>query len=119
MGAYNQFQGAFCSQSKYLLDDLLKDEWGYEGVVISDWGAVHDTHKAANCGLDIEMHVQNNYDEFFLANPLIEAVKKGEIEENVIDEKVRRILRLMFKINKFEKDRKKGTYNHPSHREGR
>lgn len=117
MSAYNQYQGEFCSHSKYLLDDILKEEWGYEGVVISDWGAVHDTYKAATCGLDIEMRVENNYDEFYLANPLLEAINKGEIKEEVVDEKVKRILRLMFKINKFEKNRKKGTYNHQGHRE--
>ncbi|WP_163192947.1 glycoside hydrolase family 3 C-terminal domain-containing protein [Clostridium thermarum] len=117
MSAYNKFRGTYCSHSNYLLDDILKGEWGYDGVVISDWGAVHDTYEAANCALDIEMNVTNNFDEYFLAKPLIEAVKAGKVDEKVIDEKARRILRLMHRINIFEEGRYSGAYNTAEHRE--
>lgn len=117
MGAYNKFRGTFCSHNNYLLNNILKGEWGYDGVVISDWGAVHDTYEAANNGLDIEMNVTYNFDEYFMANPLIEAVEAGKVEEKVIDEKARRILRLMHKIKIFNKERYQGAYNTPEHRE--
>jgi len=116
MGAYNKFRGTHCSHNDFLLNKVLKKNWEYPGVVISDWGAVHDTKEAANNGLDIEMHVQNNFDEFFMANPLIKAVKNGEINEGVINEKIKRILRLMFKTNMLEGKRKKGSYNTIEHR---
>lgn len=117
MSAYNKFRGEHCSHNQYLLNDILKGEWEYEGVVISDWGAVHDTYEAAYKGMDIEMSVTDNFDDYFLANPLIEKIKSGEIEEKVIDDKVRRILKLMFKLKIFSEDRFKGAYNTAEHRE--
>lgn len=72
MGAYNLLKGEHCCQSEYLLNDILRKEWGYDGVVVSDWGGVHDTEKAANSQLDIEMSVTDNFDEYFMANPLKE-----------------------------------------------
>jgi beta-glucosidase len=117
MGAYNKFRGEHCSHNDYLLNKILKDEWNYDGVVISDWGAVHDTYEAAYNGLDIEMNVSNNFNEYFMADPLIEKVKSGEIEEKVIDEKVKRILTLMFRLRMFSENRYKGTYNTAEHRE--
>jgi beta-glucosidase len=117
MSAYNKFRGTYCSHSNYLLDNILRDEWQYDGVVISDWGAVHDTYEAANCGLDIEMNVTSNFNEYFMAKPLIEAVQAGKVDEKVIDEKVRRILRLMNKIKIFEEGRYTGAYNTAEHRE--
>jgi beta-glucosidase len=116
MSAYNKFRGSFCSHSEYLLKKILKDEWNFDGVVISDWGAVHDTKAPAENGLDIEMNVTNNFDEYFFANPLIDSVKKGLIDESVIDEKVKRILGLMYKIGIFSDNRLSGTYNMPEHR---
>ena len=127
MGAYNQFRGEFCSESTYLLDEILRKEWGYEGVVISDWGAVHHTKEAAQCSLDLEMSVTDDFDDYFMAQPLKKAVEAGEIEETQIDEKVRHILWMMLQLNLFEVDtekriavetrRKAGFYNAPSHRE--
>lgn len=117
MGAYNLLRGEHCCQSKYLLNTILKEEWGYDGCVISDWGAVHDTKAAAESGLDIEMSVTNNFDEYFMAEPLKKAIEQGEIEEALVDEKVRRILRLMFRLNMLEGSRCKGSYNNPKHRE--
>lgn len=111
MSAYNMLFGYHCSHSKELLQEILKDEWGFDGVVISDWGAIHDTELAANAGMDIEMNVTYNFDDYYFANPLIEAVKEGVIKEEVIDEKVRRILKLMYKINVFSDNRQRGEYN--------
>ncbi|SFR75614.1 glycoside hydrolase family 3 C-terminal domain-containing protein [Anaeromicropila populeti] len=117
MGAYNKFRGNFCCESKELLDVILRQEWGFDGVVISDWGAVHNTKEATECSLDLEMSVTNEFDEYCLANPLLEMVKKGEVSEDFIDEKVRRILKLIEKLKIGCEDRKAGTYNTPQHRE--
>lgn len=70
MGAYNKLYGEHCCQSQYLLNDLLRKEWSYEGVVVSDWGGVHDTKLAAMSELDIEMSVTDNFDEYYMASPL-------------------------------------------------
>ena len=108
MGAYNKFRGEHCSHSNVLLNKILKEDWAFDGAVISDWGAVHSTKEAALYGLDMEMGTgtdglgtgsENHYDNYYLANPLINAIKKGQIEESFINDKVRRILRLMFRTN--------------------
>lgn len=117
MSAYNQIRGEHASQSKKLLDDILREEWSYDGCVVSDWGAVHDTEAAALSGLDIEMSVTNDFDQYHLANPLIEAVKPGHIKECEIDKKVRNILRMMDRIGIFSSGRSSGTYNAPEHQE--
>lgn len=108
MGAYNQFRGQYCSHNEFLLNKILKDDWQFDGVVISDWGAVHDTREAALYGLDIEMgtnpvglspSTKNIYDYYYLAKPFRDLIKSGEIDESVVDEKVRRILRLMLRTS--------------------
>lgn len=120
MNAYNKFRGVFCSESKELLDDILREEWGYDGTVISDWGSVHSTKGAAESSLDIEMSVTTNFDEYYLANPLLEAVQKGEVSEADVDAKVRNILRMMFRLKMLGEEaprRKQGAYNTPAHRQ--
>ena len=117
MCAYNKIFGYHCSNNRALLTELLKEEWEFDGIVISDWSAVNNTELAVNAGMDIEMSVTTNFDEYFFANPLIKAVKEGKIKEEVIDEKIRRILRFMYKINIFSEDRKSGTYNLSEHRQ--
>ncbi len=120
MGGYNKINGTHCCENKELLDRILRDEWGYDGAVISDWGAVHKTKEAAEVSMDVEMSVFPDFDEYKLANPLKEAIQKGEIPVSVLDAKVRNILRLMFRLKMIgkEKDsRKAGTYNSPAHRE--
>ena len=111
MSAYNKLWGLHCSHNKWLLRDVLEKEWGYEGVLVSDWSAISDTKLAAEAGMDIEMSVTDNFDEYFFANPLIKAVKEGEIKEELIDEKVRKILKLMYRLNMFSDERKSGEYN--------
>lgn len=120
MGAYNKINGYHCCENKNLLDLVLRNEWGFDGTVISDWGGVHKTKEAAECSLDIEMSVFPDFDEYKLANPLKEAIKKGEISEEAVNAKVRNILRMMFRlkmIGKQKEERKAGSYNTPDHRE--
>lgn len=121
MGAYNKLYGEHCCQSQYLLNDLLRKEWSYEGVVVSDWGGVHDTKLAAMSELDIEMSVTDNFDEYYMASPLKKAVEEGSIPECRIDEKVTRILALMMQLHMIgggeKTERKSGAYNVPEHRQ--
>lgn len=118
MGAYNKIKGSYCCESEYLLNDIMRKEWGYDGVVISDWGAAHDTAASAMGQLDIEMSVLDNFDDYCMAEPLKEKIKAGEIPESVLDEKVIRILILMKRLHMLDgEERKPGTYNTPEHRE--
>ncbi len=119
MGAYNLYKGKHCCENKELLNQILRKEWGYDGMVVSDWGAVHKTKEAAESALDIEMSVTYNFDEYCLAKPLKEAVEKGEVAEACLDEKVRNILRMMYRLHMIgdEKDQRRGgSYNTPGHR---
>ena len=103
-----------------MLDRVLREEWEYDGTVISDWGAVHKTKEAAEVSMDVEMSVFADFDDYKFANPLKEAIQKGEIAESVLDDKIRNILRMMFRlkmIGKQKETRKAGTYNSPAHRE--
>lgn len=116
MSAYNRLAGEFCSQSKALLNDLLRRQWRYHGVVVSDWGAVHDTQLTAESGLDIEMSVTDNFDQYYLARPLCEAVRAGKVPEYLLDEKIERILVLMQKLHMLDgEERKPGCYDTAAH----
>ena len=95
MSAYNKLRGSYCSENNYLLNKVLKGEWKFKGIVMSDWGGTHSTVEAANNGLDLEMGTEGPYDKYFFATPLIEAVKTGKVSMSVIDEKVHRILYVM------------------------
>lgn len=120
MGAYNMLNGTHCCENKQLLDFILREEWGYDGTVISDWGAVHKTKQAAEVTMDVEMSVFPDFDNYKFADPLKEAIEKGEVSESAVDGKVRNILRMMFRlkmIGKQKDERKKGVYNNPAHRE--
>ena len=117
MGAYNKIYGEHCCQSSYLLDKILREEWGYDGVVISDWGGVHNTKAAAQSSLDIEMSVYNNFDEYCMAEPLKKKIENGEIAQSAVDEKVLRILVMMMKLHMLDGERCPGSYNTPVHRQ--
>jgi beta-glucosidase len=97
MAAYNKLWGDYCSENRHLLVDILKEEWGFRGFVVSDWGGTHSTINAANNGLDLEMP----YGKFF-NEKLLGAVEKGEVSEAVIDDKIRRLLRVRFKAGLFD-----------------
>ncbi len=121
MGAYNKFRGQYCSHHEYLVNKVLKDEFGFNGFLVSDWSAVMDTKEALLYGTDIEMGsdlsmTDIDYNKFYLADPALEMVKSGEISEDYVDEKVRRILRVMFKINLFG-EREQGKVNTREHQE--
>ncbi|MDP5198183.1 glycoside hydrolase family 3 C-terminal domain-containing protein [Flavobacterium sp. DG2-3] len=98
MGAYNKFRGEYLCENDYMLNKILRDEWGFKGVVVSDWAAVHSTAKSLKSGLDIEMGTPKPFNEFWLAEKLIAAVKSGEVSEKEIDLHVKRILRGLFHI---------------------
>lgn len=96
MSAYNKLRGAYCSENSYLLQKILKNEWGFKGAVISDWGGTHSTVNAANNGLDVEMGSEPPYNNYFFASKLLDSVKAGKVSEQVIDDKVRRILWVIY-----------------------
>lgn len=125
MSAYNQLRGQFCSHNEWLLNQVLKKDWGFDGVVITDWGAAHDTWQAAMYGLDMEMgtgtdgltvSTHNAFDNYYLANPFLKMLRSGEVPMEVLDDKVRRILRLMFRTN-MNADRPMGRINNVEHHE--
>lgn len=120
MGAYNLLNGEHCCTSRKLLNGTLRGEWGFDGMVVSDWGGVHDTKLAAESALDIEMDVTYDFGKHHMADALLEKVRAGELSESLIDEKVRNILRLMFRLKMIgEKrgERKSGTYNSRAHQD--
>ena len=116
MGAYNKFRGEYLCENSYMLSDVLRKEWGFEGIVISDWAAVHDTKKSLESGLDVEMGTPKPFNEFFYADALIEKVKSGNIAESEVDKHVKRVLRLMFTLKSIDdKGRAKGSINTEDH----
>jgi beta-glucosidase len=99
MGAYNLINGQHCCENEHLLSEILKDEWGFKGIVVSDWGGVHHTDLAALNGMDIEMGSRQPYASNYLAAPFLEGLQSGEFPMSVLDDKVRRHLYVMFKLN--------------------
>lgn len=106
MGAYNKYKGQHASHNKYLLIDILRKEWGYNGVVVTDWGGAHDTREAIFNGLDMEFGtwtdglawgVSNAYDNYYLGQPYLKMIRSGEVGTKELDEKVRHILLLSFR----------------------
>jgi beta-glucosidase len=124
MGSYNRFRGQFATHNSYLITDILKKEWGFDGVVMSDWGAVHNTMEAINNGTDLEMGTDlslgpnPNYGKYFMGDTVITLVKNGEVDVKVIDEKVRRILRVMYRTGMLgSAKRGAGEVNSAQHQE--
>ena len=122
MGSYNQFRGEHCSHNDLLLNQILKKDWGFEGVVISDWGGTHDTKQAALNGLDIEMGSPIDkqtssrlaFDANFLGQPFLELLKNDNIDKSILNDKVRRILRLMMRTT-LNTERPFGRINNKEH----
>lgn len=114
MAAYNKINGYYACANKYLLTDVLKDEWGFQGLVMSDWGAIHSTVPTAKAGTDLEMPRAE-----WWGDKLLEAVKKGEVDEKTIDDKVRRILRVIYWLGRFDHkpNRDKGLINNEAHKQ--
>jgi beta-glucosidase len=117
MAAYNKLRGDWCSENEYLNRQILRKEFGFKGVLMTDWAAAHSTVKAALSGLDLEMGTdKNDYNEWYFADPLIKAVKEGKVPVSVVDEKVANVLRVMFQTKMFdESNREKGKMNTPEH----
>jgi beta-glucosidase len=114
MSAYNKIRGEYCSENNYLLNAILKAEWKFKGFVMSDWGGTHSTVDAANKGLDVEMGSGEKYNQYFFADKLLDSVKAGKVSIKTIDEKVRRILWVMYQTS-LSSDQSKGKINTPEH----
>jgi beta-glucosidase len=99
MNGYNRFRGEFCSHNDYLNNQVLKREWGFPGLVVSDWSGLHDTVAGALGGLDVEMNAGDAIR--FYKQPLIDAVRDGRVPESVVDDHARRVLYVMAKIGKL------------------
>ena len=125
MGSYNLYKDQHACHNQYLLNDILKGEWGFDGAVVSDWGGTHDTDQAIHNGLDMEFGswtnglsngASNAYDNYYLANPYLDKIRKGEVGTEELDDKVRRILRLAFRTT-MNRTRPFGSFNSPEHLE--
>ena len=121
MGSYNKFRGQWASQNQYLLNTILKKEWGFKGLVMSDWDAVHNTMQALWNGMDLEMGTDLHmlpdpkYGKFFMGDTVISLVKTNRLHEYILDDKVRRILYVMYKTGMIEGHPTKGEYNTKGH----
>jgi beta-glucosidase len=108
MGAYNKFRGNWLCENDYLLNQILKKEWGFRGIVMSDWGATHSTVKAALAGLDVEMGGRLNNHHF---SYMADSIEAGLIPEHILDDKVRRILRIIYNCKIMDSTRISGRAN--------
>lgn len=106
MGSYNKLRGRHNCHNEFLLQKILKQDWAFDGVVVTDWGGAHDTYEAAMYGLDVEMGSYTNgltsesaftFDDYYLARPYLQMLKAGKVPVSTADEKATRILRLIFR----------------------
>ncbi|HEX8234511.1 MAG TPA: glycoside hydrolase family 3 C-terminal domain-containing protein [Abditibacteriaceae bacterium] len=116
MSAYNRFRGEYCTENDYLNNTILKGQWGFKGLVMSDWSGTHSTRGAALGGLDLEMGSREPYDEFFLARPFREGLQRGEYSMALLDDKVRRNLRVMIATGALG-ERAPGNINTQAHQD--
>ncbi len=123
MGSYNLYNGQFNCHNKKLLCDILKGEWGFDGVVVSDWGGCRDDDEAVANGLDIEMGTWTNglrgaasdsYSNYHLARPFLERLRDGRATQEQLDDKVRRILRTIFRTS-MASEPHFGAFTSPEH----
>lgn len=123
MPGYNKYDGEHSCENHTLLLDILKGDWGFDGVAISDWGAVHNTEKVARNGLDMEFGSWTNglnwgesnaYDSYFLANPYKELILKGELPMADLDDRAARVLRLIMRTE-MNRKRPYGSLNSDEH----
>ena len=108
MGAYNKYKGEHCCHNRILLKDILKQDWKFDGVVVSDWGGTHDTREAILNGLDMEYGTwtdglswgeSDSYSRYHLATPYLELLRSGQVSEEDLNDKVRRIIRLIYRTS--------------------
>lgn len=123
MGSYNLYKGEHACHNEYLLNDILKRDWGFDGAVVSDWGGVHNTMQAIQNGLDLEfgtwtngltMGATNAYDNYLMAAPYLELIKSGKVGTKELDDKVRRVLRLGFRTS-MNRQKPLGSLCSPEH----
>ncbi|SCY90805.1 beta-glucosidase [Flavobacterium anhuiense] len=123
MGAYNKIWGVHCCHNDILLNQILKNDWKFDGVVVSDWGGVHNTDEAVNGGLDIEMGTYTNglttqghfpFSSYYLADPFLKGIKSGKYEMSKLDDKASRILRMIFRTT-MSANRPYGRFVSPEH----
>lgn len=123
MGAYNKVRGTHATHHEMLNNKILKGEWNFDGCVISDWGATHDTYEAAMYGLDIELgsytdglvaESEFGYDDYYLGKKYRKMIKEGKIPMEVVDEKAARVLRLIFRTS-MNRQRGFGAMNSEEH----
>ncbi|MCK9159719.1 MAG: glycoside hydrolase family 3 C-terminal domain-containing protein [Bacteroidaceae bacterium] len=123
MGSYNQYKNQHCCHNQYTINQILKHDWGFDGVVISDWGGVHNTEQAIHNGLDMEFGSWTNgmtwgqsnaYDHYFLADPYLKLIQEGKEGTKDLNDKVRRVLRLVFRTN-MAKERHFGSFGTEAH----
>ncbi|MCQ2141077.1 MAG: glycoside hydrolase family 3 C-terminal domain-containing protein [Bacteroidales bacterium] len=100
MPAYNKVGGFYCSENEHLLNEILRGEWGFKGLTVSDWGGTHSTMGAALHGLDVQMT-----GDTYLGPALIDSVKAGKVPESVVDDKVREILRVRYAVEAIPADK--------------
>ncbi len=112
MCAYNKLNGAWCSENEMLLNTVLKEEWKFDGLVMSDWGAVHSTENVARYGLDLEMPGG----DFLTVEKLLPLVKDGTLKMTTVDDKIKRMLRVMFRMGYFDRKLDTPETNAPEHR---
>ena len=99
MPAYNKVNGDYCSENEHLLNEILRGEWGFKGMTVSDWGGTHSTMGAMLHGLNVQMTGSN-----YLGQPIIDSIATGALTEDLVDEKVRQILRVRFAIEPVPAD---------------
>lgn len=125
MGAYNLYKNQHNCHNQYLLQDVLKKGWNFDGVVVSDWGGTHNTDQAVHNGLDMEFgtgtdglskNTSNAYDNYFLAYPYLQAISAGKYSQDELNDKVRRVLRLFFRTS-MRRDRPYGFLCSDAHYE--
>lgn len=109
MCAYNRVNGEYCAENKYLLTDILKEEWKHEGFVVSDWGAVNERVEGLKAGLELEMPTSYGSGD----KKIVEAVKSGELDEEVLDRAVERLLNIIFKA--IDNKKEKASYDQNAH----
>ena len=124
MGAYNKVKGQYACHNE-ILNNILKKDWNFDGVVISDWSGAHTTEESALYGLDLEMGTGTDglgtttddfYSQYHLATPFLEGLRNGDFPVSIVDDKVRRILRLMFRTN-MSANRPLGNANTKAHQD--
>ena len=99
MPAYNKVNGDYCSENEHLLNEILRGEWGFKGMTVSDWGGTHSTMGAMLHGLNVQMTGSN-----YLGKPVIDSIAKGVLTEDMVDEKVRQILRVRYAVEAIPDD---------------